>query len=325
MKRATILIALAGVAVGIAAVLWLGAGRIAHAILSVGWLGFVEILAWQLAVYILLGLAWSIVCRGVSVPTVIWGRLVREGGETCLPFSEIGGLLFGARAIMLRGVGLALAAASSIVDVATEGMALLPYILFGLLMLLVRRPNASLVLPLVLGIGLLAGGGAAAYLARRPLSRLLHWGAERAMRAWVRDAPHQADLLQETLTRIFGRRGRLAAAACLHLLAWCGGGGNVWLSYHLLGARLGIFQAVAIDAMLSGALSLGFLIPGALGVQEVSYVAFGSLFGMPPHLSLALSFIRRARDISIGAPALITWQALEARSLRRIEHQDNAR
>ncbi len=37
----------------------------------------------------------------------IWGRLVREGGETCLPFSEIGGLIFGARALMLGGVDLA--------------------------------------------------------------------------------------------------------------------------------------------------------------------------------------------------------------------------
>ena len=322
MKRTTIVIALVGVAVGVAVVVWLGAGKIAHAVFSVGWRGFAEIVGWQAAVYILLGLAWSIVCPGVSILTVVWGRLVREGGETCLPFSEIGGLLFGARAIMLRGVGLALAAASSIVDVATEGMALLPYILFGLLMLLARQPRSSLVLPLALGIALLVTGGAVAYLARRQLGRLLRWASERALRSWVKDAPHQADLLQETLEKLFGDRRRIAAAAAVHLLAWVGGGGNVWLSYHLLGARIGLLQAVAIDAMLSGALSIGFLIPGGLGVQEVSYVAFGSLFGMPPRLSLALSFIRRARDISIGAPALVAWQALEARRLGEDNRRD---
>ena len=295
--------------------LWLGAGKIVHAVFSVGWLGFGEIVAWQLLVFIVLGIAWWIVCPGASVLTVIWGRLVREGGENCLPFSEVGGLLFGARAIMLRGLGLPLAAASSIVDVTTEGMALLPYILFGLLMLLARKPNSSLVLPLALGIGLLVGGGGSAWLARRKLARLLHWGSEKMLRAWVKDAPHQADKLQDKLTELFGQRRRTATAAAVHLLSWCGGGGNVWLAYHLLGAKIGVPQAIAIDAMLSGALSIGFLIPGGLGVQEVSYVAFGSLFGMPAHLSLALSFIRRARDITIGVPALLAWQALEARGL----------
>jgi len=64
-------------------------------------------------------------------------------------------------------------------------------------------------------------------------------------------------------------------------------------------------------------LGVGFLVPGALGVQEVSYIGLGAAFGLPPQLSLSLSLIRRARDIIIGIPALALWQVLEARQLRR--------
>jgi uncharacterized membrane protein YbhN (UPF0104 family) len=76
-------------------------------------------------------------------------------------------------------------------------------------------------------------------------------------------------------------------------------------------------DALAIESMLSSVLAVGLLVPAGLGVQELSYVGIGSLFGIPAHFSLALSLVRRARDIIIGAPALLVWQALEARELRK--------
>jgi len=76
----------------------------------------------------------------------------------------------------------------------------------------------------------------------------------------------------------------------------------------LLGARPSVLDAVTIEAILSG-------VPAGLGVQELTYVAVGKLFGMPAPISLALSLVRRTRDILIGAPALLAWQTLEARNL----------
>lgn len=75
-------------------------------------------------------------------------------------------------------------------------------------------------------------------------------------------------------------------------------------------------DALAIEGLLSSVLGVGFLVPGALGIQEVSYIGLGAAFGLPPHLSLSLSFIRRARNIIIGMPPLAAWQFLEARQLR---------
>jgi putative membrane protein len=312
----TLAVALAGLALGTAAVIWLGAGHVFHAILAIGWRGILEVVTWQLAVFVLLGLAWRILLPGVPVWLAIWGRLVREGGETCLPLSEIGGLVFGARALMLGGVDLARAGAASIVDAVAEGMGLAPFLLFGLTMLLARKPGSSLALPMALGLVMLLLCGGGLFLVRRQLADLLRRGIQKMLQAWVKDAPDKADAFAHKLTELFGQRRRVAAGALLHVLCWVGGGGNVWIAYHLLGARPSVLDAVAIEAILSGVMAIGFLVPSGLGVQELTYVGVGKLFGMPAHISLALSLVRRARDILIGAPALLAWQALEAKHLR---------
>ncbi len=312
----TIAATLAGIAILAAIVIALGAGHVVHAVLAIGWGGLADVIAWQFAVFVLLGIAWrQVIARGPTWLT-IWGRLVREGGQTCLPFSEIGGLVFGARALMLGGVPFAEAGASSIADVIAEGMALAPFLLFGLLVLLAARPGSKFALPLGLGLCLLIAGGAAAYLLRRQLARLLHAATTHLLKPWSKTAPEEADALRDTLQARLAEPGRIAAGTALHFTAWCGGGGNVWIAYHLLGAHPSILDALAIEAILSGVLAVGFLVPAGLGVQELTYVGVGQLFGIPAHVSLALSLIRRARDIAIGAPALVVWQVIEAKRLR---------
>jgi len=317
MSKTVIWAALVGLAVSTGAVLWLGAGQILNAILSIGWIGLVYVVSWQLAVYLLLGLAWWVVCPGASLWIVVWGRLVREGGVTCLPFSELGGVAFGARAVMLGGLSFARAAASSIVDVITEGIALAPFLMFGLVMLLARKPGSPLAWPLAIGAGALLLGSAAAILQRTRLARLLRTATAWLLQRWVKDAPQRAEELHRAIDALFARPGRVAGASALHVLCWCGGAGNVWIGYHLLGARPTILEALAIESCFSGILSVGFLMPGGLGVQELTYVGVGRLFGMPTPLSLALSLVRRARDLIIGGPALLVWQGIEASQLWR--------
>ncbi len=317
MKKITWIILLLGVALGAGVFVWVGAGHAFHAVLAIGWRGFGIILGWQLMVFAVLGVAWSLVCPGVATWITIWGRLVREGGETCLPFSEIGGLVFGGRAIMLFGADWAVTTASSVVDVAAEGVAEAPFVLFGLVMLLARKPGSPLLLPLGLGLGVICLGGAAAFFLRHRIAGWLRRGLTWVAKRFVKDAPDRADELEHKLEELFGRRRHFAGGCLVHLLSWFGGGFSIFLVYHLLGAKIGILPAMAIESMLSAVLSVGFLIPGGIGVQEASYVAIGALFGMPAHLSLALSLLRRARDIAIGAPSLVIWQVLEARGLKQ--------
>jgi hypothetical protein len=38
----------------------------------------------------------------------------------------------------------------------------------------------------------------------------------------------------------------------------------------------------------------------------------GAVFGLTPETALALSLLKRARDLAIGVPALLVWQVLES-------------
>jgi uncharacterized membrane protein YbhN (UPF0104 family) len=60
--------------------------------------------------------------------------------------------------------------------------------------------------------------------------------------------------------------------------------------------------------------SMGFLVPGALGVQEGGYVLVCGLFGIPPEQALALSLVRRLRDLLLGLPGLVAWRWEAARA-----------
>jgi len=51
-------------------------------------------------------------------------------------------------------------------------------------------------------------------------------------------------------------------------------------------------------------------------------VLVGGLFGLPADFCLALSLIKRARDIAVGLPALALWQVLEGRRLLTIPKAD---
>jgi uncharacterized membrane protein YbhN (UPF0104 family) len=55
------------------------------------------------------------------------------------------------------------------------------------------------------------------------------------------------------------------------------------------------------------------MVPVGLGVQEGAYALLGPLFGLPAEAALALSLIKRTRNISIGVPMLLSWQFVEIR------------
>lgn len=316
MKRLSILLALLGVGLGIALVLWLGAGKVIHAVTSVGWSGFAILVAWQLVIFILLAEAWRLVCRHGRFGALVFGRLVREGGTNIMPFSEIGGIAFGARAIMLTGIRWPRAIASSLADITAEFVGELPFILFGFIMLVARKPHSSLIGPLTGGVALILLGAAGLIWAEQHAHRLFHGLGRRIAARFSNAAAKGADEVEREFNIIFSSARRLGAASGLHLLGWIGGGVTVWLAYHLQGGHIGIFAAMAIEGLLSAALAVAFLVPAGIGVQEAAYIAIGALFGMPASLSLGLSLLRRARDIVIGAPALVAWQVAETRALR---------
>jgi uncharacterized membrane protein YbhN (UPF0104 family) len=58
-------------------------------------------------------------------------------------------------------------------------------------------------------------------------------------------------------------------------------------------------------------------IPAGVGVQEAGYAALVPLFGLSPETGIAVSVLRRARDVVVGIPVLLAWQWIEARRMAK--------
>jgi uncharacterized membrane protein YbhN (UPF0104 family) len=102
----------------------------------------------------------------------------------------------------------------------------------------------------------------------------------------------------------------------LHVLGWCASGLWLWVVCWSLGKSLTPVSAIVIQSLLEGLRSAMVFIPAAVGIQEAGYAALVPLFGLTPETGLAISILRRARDIAIGVPVLLIWQLAEARRAR---------
>lgn len=74
-------------------------------------------------------------------------------------------------------------------------------------------------------------------------------------------------------------------------------------------------STLVIESLGQAIRSAAFFVPGAIGVQEGGFMAVGILFGLGPEVGLAVSLIKRIREVGLGVPALVAWQALEGRRL----------
>jgi glycosyltransferase 2 family protein len=320
MKRAAILAAMAGLIIGTAIVGYYGFGAVLKALGQIGWGGFLAISAYHVALTAGLGLAWWIIVPPPHgrLRSYVGGRIVRDSGSEILPLSAIGGFIMGARAVALLGIPMTLAIASTVGDVTVEFVAQLGYTVLGLALLTRAHPEAQLIYPMALGLGLGIVGACCFLLLQRRGIALLESLSWRMASHWLPDAASRARPIQQALDAIYADRSRLAAAAALHFICWVASAFEAWLAIHLMGGDLGFAAVLTIESLLYAIRSAAFVVPSAIGVQEGAYVMLGSLFGLPPDTALALSLLKRGRDLAIGVPALLAWQALEGRDhLRR--------
>lgn len=313
MKRLSLVLAGLGLAISTLLVARYGAGHVIDAVLSIGWGGFALVIGWQAVLFLVLGAAWTVLVPGVRPGVLFWGRMVRDSAGNCLPFSQVGGFVLGARAVTLYGVSWPMATASTVVDVTAEFLGQLAFATFGLIMLLLRQPDAALVWPIVIGLCLALLGGAGFIWVQKGAGPVFRALGRRVAGNSFAAASDGMEAVEADLARLYARPGRLACAATLHLLGWVCSGIGSWISYRLLGADVSLLSALSIEALLSAALSLAFVVPGYAGVQEAAFAGLGALYGLPPDLALGASILRRARDLGTGVPILLVWQAMEAR------------
>ena len=322
MRKVSFILAAVGLLVSIALVAWFGFGGVIAAVASAGWLGFAAICAWQLLLFLVLGLAWGSIVPPRAARRrwlFVWGRMVRDASCNCLPFSQVGGFIFGARAVTLHGIAWPLATASTVVDVTAEFLAQLAFTGIGLGILLARAPRSGLAVPVEIGLGLAVMAAFVFIWLQQGATPIFARIGQRISSRWFGTAKDGAEVLQQEFSLIYGHALRLAVGFFMHVLGWIGTGGAGWIAYRILGVPIDFDDALAIEALLAAAAALAFLVPINAGVQEAGYAGLGAIFGVPPELSLGVSLIRRARDLAVGVPILLLWQWLEVRRLRKAE------
>jgi hypothetical protein len=84
-----------------------------------------------------------------------------------------------------------------------------------------------------------------------------------------------------------------------------------------MGRPTSLADAFVIESLGMAARSAGFAVPGALGVQEAGFIMVCGLFAIPADIAIALSMVKRARELWVGIPGLMLWQWSEVQRLMR--------
>ena len=294
--------------VGVAASGWGGLARHAVELRRALWVlpGLVLLHLGQL---LLSGIAWRGLFTGVRPGTAAFYRLriIREGIDSLLPVAQIGGEIVGARLLSRLGIALSEAGASVIVDVTIEFLTQLAFLAAGLCTLAwLSRGGAGEWLGLTFaGVGLVA---ALVLTQRFGLLRML----ERMMRAiavrWPALAGMSLDGLHASAVAFYRRPLALLRSVGLHLLAWVLGSIETWVVLNLLGVSATPLQAFTVESLGMAARSAGFAIPAALGAQEGGFVLAAVSLGLPVGPALALSLVKRVREVLVGLIGMALWR-----------------
>jgi putative membrane protein len=310
-----------GLAVGLALValmaLWIDLPRAIGAVAGMGW-GIAAVIAFHFVQMVFSSAAWqaSSPWPGSGFGIFFLLRWIREGVNNLLPVAQIGGEMVAARLLAQRGQRLSDAGASVTVDLTVEMLTQIGFTLMGLA-LLATVPHGS-DLAKWAGLGALAAAlGAAGLLAAQRvglmklIERLLLGMADKL--SWVEFGTLEG--IHDSVQHLYGRRRAFARACMHHTISWLLGGIEIMLIMHFLGVEIGWREALVIESLGQATKAIGFAIPGALAVQEGGYVLVCSAFGIGPDIAVALSLVKRARELALGLPGLAAWHWLEGRNL----------
>jgi putative membrane protein len=193
----------------------------------------------------------------------------------------------------------------------------------GLLLLVLHLGSRRVALQVVIGVGVMTAMLLGFYaIQRRGLFAVLHRLLERVAHTgdW-RSLATSAIALDAEVQRLYGHVAALTTATTCHVVGWALGSLEIWVALRALGHPLDVTATVLWESLAQAIRTAAFVVPGALGVQEGSYLLLGGLLGLPPDVALAVSLVRRVRELAIGIPGLIVWQMHSARALVAARHR----
>jgi len=189
-----------------------------------------------------------------------------------------------------------------------------------------HRLMLGLVATLVLAAGLAAGAVARSSPAMRTHRVLRRMPLPSALQARIAALNGRFPETDRHLRRFFAEPGqRLLAPTFLFCLVYLAESFETWLILALLGARLGFSEVLTFEAPLSLVRALAFFVPAGLGVQDLGYLGFLGLLGVPHAASVGAAFLvlKRAKEvfwILVGYAALAAGEDESERVTPRSLH-----
>jgi putative membrane protein len=291
---------------------------VASSFARTGLSGFLLIVAAGLLAEIVLSLGiWPLLPRPMPLAVIAASRQLRDSSADVLPITQLGGVALAARAFVLAGMGVSDAAAAVIADLTAETFAQGLYVLLGVIASLSLLRESQILSPY---IGAMLGGALFLSFGAIGFALFQLGGSDWANRMSERLFPARKGSLQifrDTIHAIYRRRARMALSILLQLAGWIASGLWLWATLRAMGLSTGLWTAIALQALVEGLRSATVFIPASVGVQEAGYAVLAPVFGLTPEIGIAVSLLRRARDLVVAVPVLLAWQAIEARRAAR--------
>ncbi|MBV9105622.1 MAG: flippase-like domain-containing protein [Verrucomicrobia bacterium] len=307
---------LAGIALLIVLLVREGAGEVGLAIARVGW-GLLGLALYHFAQTLSDSIGWLLLIPKENRIRLIRSFFLHWMGESInnlLPTARVGGDIAVARIAAMWGMPLRVASAAIIVDVTIGIVTKVCYFITACILLIVSTGRTDLTRPALFAVvtGTLAVTGF--YAVQR--AGIFRWSAVLASRlarspAWG-SLVQSGEALDQAIRLLYSRRGGVAGSALCWISSWIIASGEVWIALRALGLRSSFASAVILETASLTIRGAAFLVPGAVGVQEGGYILLGNLLGISGEMALALSLLRRARELATGIPGLIIWQLVEA-------------
>jgi putative membrane protein len=274
---------------------------------------------YRLVFFVLYAIGWRALLRPfdpegrIRFGYVLWVTTVREAVDRLLPVASLGGSVVGVRLIRWRGLPTVPVSATVVIEILLTLMALYLFGALATAILLAFGTTTghwhvlvvlALSLPIPLGSLLLLRYGSIFQRMQRWLRPLV--GLSGAEAASSLDADLRASL---------ARTRTLLMAGTLQLLALVSAAFEIWWALRLFDHPISVASAVMLEGLTQAVRHLAFIVPAGLGVQEAALVVFGHALGISTELALAVSAVKRMREVLCGVPPLLSWQWLEARKI----------
>jgi putative membrane protein len=322
LKHVGVVVWCVGIAACIALAVWSGLGDIGQALASVGW-GMLLVVLTRVATVSIAGAGWWLLfpalglfpaARPLRLRVALLLRFVREGVNTLLPLTQVGGDIISARLLTFWSVPGALGAASLIVDVLMQATTQFLFTAIGLIVLIALGTDRSIAWMAAMSLAVAAPLLGGFYYAQRHAGhRILRFILSRVNGDANWRVLGTVDTVYEHLSTIYGHRSNITVSGVVHMTGWLIGVAEVYIVLHCMGHPVAVGEALVIESLMQAVRGAAFAVPGALGAQEASLILLCGLFQIPADQALALSFIKRAADVVIGVPSLVALQVLEGR------------